>query len=56
MPQIERDPTISKLERDIANQLLNLIPKEEIVPINQPTVKSLSPEEALKELMSLSNS
>lgn len=56
MPQIEKDPVINKLEKDVMLQMQRLMPKEEIVQQPQTSVKTLSPEEALKELINLSKS
>jgi hypothetical protein len=53
MPQIERDPTINKLERDVMQQLQEIMPKEDTIQQPQTLIKTLSPEEALKELMEL---
>jgi len=56
MPQIEKDPTIIKLEKDVMLQMQRLMPKEEIIQQPKTSVKTLSPEEALKELINLSKS
>lgn len=53
MPQIEKDPTINKLERDVMQRLQQIMPKEDVLPPSQTLIKTLSPEEALKELMEL---
>jgi hypothetical protein len=56
-PTIEKDPTINKLERDVMSQMASLMPKEDVSPIiNSPSVKILSPEEAIKELIELEKS
>lgn len=54
MPQIEKDPTISKLEREVMSKMRQIMPQEDII-CQQPqiSVKTLSPEEALKELIEL---
>jgi hypothetical protein len=56
MPQIEKDPIIAKLEKDVMLQMQHLMPKEETIQQPQISVKILSPEEALKELINLSKS
>jgi hypothetical protein len=56
-PTIEKDPTINKLERDVMSQMASLMPKETIATvINSPSVKILTPEEAIKELIELEKS
>jgi hypothetical protein len=53
-PSIEKDPIINQLEIDVMRQLASLMPKEEI-PIKSasPSIKILSPEDALKELIEM---
>ena len=52
-PQIEKDPTIKKLEQDVYAKMQSLLPKEEIQPKITNSVVSLSFEDALKELVEI---
>ena len=54
-PQIEKDPTIAKLEKQMFEKFNEIMPKEEpkSSQISQNTIKPLSFEEALRELASL---
>lgn len=57
-PQIQKDPTIAKLEKDVFSKLKNIsdpdhINFKEITNINNTNVNSLSFEEALKELSNI---
>jgi hypothetical protein len=57
-PQIQKDPTIAKLEKDVFLKLKNIsdpdhINFKEITNINNTNVNSLSFEEALKELSNI---
>jgi hypothetical protein len=55
MPEIQKDPTIMRLEQDVFSKMREVCPQETIQS-NKPditTVKVLSPEEALKELMEM---
>ena len=55
MPEIQKDPTIMRLEQDVFSKMREVCPQESI-QINKPditTVKVLSPEEALKELIEI---
>lgn len=52
-PTIEKDPTINKLEIDVMRQLANLMPQEEILHPSITNVKTLSPEDAIKELLEM---
>lgn len=54
-PQIEKDPTIAKLEKQMFEKFNEIIPKEEpnSLQISQTVVKPLSFEEALRELSNL---
>jgi hypothetical protein len=53
-PIVERDPNIRKLEQDVFQQLLRVIPEEPKPKINNSTViQQVSFEDALKELVQL---
>lgn len=54
-PLIERDPTILNLEKSVFEQIQNIIPKQEIQqPIQDTSIRTVSFEDALKELLELS--
>jgi hypothetical protein len=54
-PQIERDPTIRALERDVFAQLAAVIPQE-VVAESPPSleVQAVSYEDAIRELIAMS--
>lgn len=55
-PEIQKDPTIARLEQDVFSKMRQLCPQESIQNNNTPiinNVKILSPEEALKELLEI---
>jgi hypothetical protein len=51
--QIEKDPTIQKLEQEVFSKMQSLLPKEEIPTKITNDVVSLSFEDALKELVEI---
>jgi hypothetical protein len=54
-PSIERDPVIMNLEKNVFEQLQKIIPKEETQQLTKSlTVRTVSYEEALKELLEIS--
>jgi hypothetical protein len=54
-PLIERDPTILNLEKNVFEQIQNIMPKQEVQnPINNTSLRTVSFEDALKELLELS--
>jgi hypothetical protein len=55
MPEIQKDPTIMRLEQDVFSKLKELSPEESLQTYQSDisVVKTLSPEEAIKELMEL---
>jgi hypothetical protein len=54
-PLIERDPTILNLEKNVFEQIQNIMPKQELHQTTQNTsIKTVSFEDALKELLELS--
>jgi hypothetical protein len=57
LPPIERDPTILNLEKTVFQQMKNIIPEEPKTTINPEKsleVRTVSFEDALKELFELS--
>jgi hypothetical protein len=54
-PQIQKDPTIAKLENDVLSKLKDISGPDHVKSreINKITVNSLSFEEALKELANI---
>ena len=57
LPEIERDPMISNLEKNVFQQIRDIMPKEPETPINNQKsiqIRTVSFEEALKELFELS--
>jgi hypothetical protein len=57
MPIIQRDPNLIKLERDVFAKMLEISPPEETPPskTSNLSIKNVSFEEALKELVSIRN-
>jgi hypothetical protein len=49
-PQIEKDPTIKRLEQDVYAKMQSLMPKEQPKQIPKDEVVTVSFEDALKEL------
>ena len=54
-PNIQRDPTIMNLEKEVFSKMLDLMPKEEIKKPTVNNIKQFSLEDAIKELQSMKN-
>lgn len=55
IPEIQKDPTIMRLEQDVFSQIRNLSPNESL-QTEEPTInviKPLSPEEAIQQLLEM---